>query len=52
MLLQYMYLDWLAAQVGLAPTEEQLKKIYGKMIELIIISWVGFRERLVESWPF
>nr|XP_027070953.1 flavin-containing monooxygenase FMO GS-OX-like 6 [Coffea arabica] len=41
---QYKYLDWLAAQVGLAPTEEQLKKIYDKMIELIIISWVGFRE--------
>ena len=41
---QFIYLDWLAAQVGLAPTEEQLKKIYDKMIELIIISWVGFRE--------
>ncbi|XP_027070950.2 flavin-containing monooxygenase FMO GS-OX5-like isoform X1 [Coffea arabica] len=48
----FIYLDWLAAQVRLPRTDEQLKRILDKLVELVRISRVGFRERLVESWPF
>lgn len=46
----FEYLDWVAAQVGL-PVDAQQKEVYQKFIKFICeASWIGFRERDVDSW--
>ena len=42
--LQFIRSDWLAAQIGLPPTDEQLKKITAKLVKLSSNSMVGVRE--------
>ncbi|KAL3536995.1 hypothetical protein ACH5RR_000361 [Cinchona calisaya] len=47
----FIYLDWLAAQVGLPPADAQLKGLHASMLQIVFTSWFAYREQFIQSWP-
>ncbi|CAK9159370.1 unnamed protein product [Ilex paraguariensis] len=41
---EFRYLDWLAAQIGMPPPEEELKGIYKKVVECLFSNKDNFRD--------
>lgn len=48
---QFEYMDWLAEEVGVAPVEERMKRIYEQLVEIFFNSEGDeFREWDVDGW--
>ncbi|CAI9109827.1 OLC1v1009733C1 [Oldenlandia corymbosa var. corymbosa] len=45
---QFEYIDWVAAQAGLPPIDDEIKKTTERLLSVWGDSWIGYRERYIE----